>query len=164
MAQFIQEAFTASKNDKSVLNPKALKKTVQMKFMPTLQHDSHEFLMHLLGEIQDEETPVNLRKFDGEYSKNPNRSMREVYEQYFVANPSIIDNIFTGINRSVVKCMNGSCQYESVMFKPFSALSLEMSPSLDRSLKKHFEASTFDSDNKYKCEKCEKKTRAKHFS
>ena len=84
-----------------------------------------------------------------------------VYEEYFNANPSIIDKIFTGIQRSVVTC--GSCEYQSIMYKPFSALSLTFESNLDKSLKKQFETSQFDSQNKYKCEKCSKKTKAKHY-
>ena len=78
--------------------------------------------MHLLGQLQDEETPCNLEKFDGDFHKNPNRSMKELYEQYFCSNPSIVDKLFSGIQRSVVKC--ASCFHESIMFKPFSCLSL----------------------------------------
>jgi hypothetical protein len=35
-----------------------------------MQHDSHEFFMHLVGSLQDEETPVNLAKFNGDVSND----------------------------------------------------------------------------------------------
>ena len=69
--------------------------------------------------------------------------MDQMYEQYFNANPSIIDKIFTGIQRSVVTCAN--CEYESIMYKPFSALSLSFESNLDKALKKQFETTQFDS-------------------
>ena len=70
-----------------------------------MQHDVHEFLMHMLSTLQDEETPVDIKKFDGDVSlKNKNRSLNQIYEEYFSLNPSCIDKIFTGILRSVVKC------------------------------------------------------------
>lgn len=145
-----------------MLNPKNLKKIIQMKFHPYLQHDSHEFLMHLIGELQDEETPKNLPKFDGDHNQNPNRTMQEVYEDYFTSNPSIIDKLFTGISRSVVRC--GSCGYESIMLKPISAISLHLSSNIDKSLKSFFAVCQFDSKNMYKCEKCDKKTKAKFYT
>jgi ubiquitin C-terminal hydrolase len=117
--------------------------------------------MHLLGQLQDEETPLTSKKFDGDQTKHPDRSMSELYEEYFTANPSIIDHTFTGINRSVVEC--GNCSYESVMFKPFSVLSLQFESNIGLSLKRLFEVSQFDADNLYKCEKCSKKTKAKHY-
>jgi hypothetical protein len=30
-----------------------------------MQHDSHEFMMHLFSNLQDEETPIEGSKFDG---------------------------------------------------------------------------------------------------
>jgi len=88
--------------------------------------------------------------------------MKDIYEEYFEANPSCIDSLFTGISRGVVCC--DSCNYESITYKPFSALSLGYESTLSKSLKKNFEPGQFDSQNKYKCEECEKKTKAKYYS
>jgi hypothetical protein len=35
--------------------------------------------------------------------------MQQICEEYYEANPGIIDKLFSGINRSVVEC--GSCDY-----------------------------------------------------
>lgn len=82
--------------------------------------------------------------------------MADIYNEYFSANPSVIDALFTGINRSVVECAN--CDYKSITYKPFSAMSMPLESTLDQSLKETFKVSKFDSENKYKCEKCSKKT------
>ena len=74
----------------------------------------------------------------------------------------MIDEIFTGIQKSVVKC--AACQHESIMIKPYSCLSLPLESSLKKSLNKNFETSQFDSNNKYKCEKCGKLSKAKLYS
>ena len=58
----------------------------------------------------------------------------------------------------------GSCDYESITYKPFSALSLGYETSITKSLKKYFEVGQFDSDNKYKCDECGKKTKAQFYS
>jgi ubiquitin C-terminal hydrolase len=60
-----------------------------------------------------------------------------------------------------VKCAN--CDFESITYKPFSALSLPLESSLIKSIRKNFEISNFDADNKYKCEECNKKTKAKFY-
>lgn len=100
-----------------------------------MQHDSHEFLMHILSSLQDEETPINNKKFDGVVTtKNSSRKLEYIYQEYFDSNPSIIDNIFTGIQRSVVSCAD--CLFDSVTYKPFSAMSLSFEATLEKSLKK----------------------------
>ena len=82
--------------------------------------------------------------------------MQDIYKEYFTANPSIIDNLFIGINRSVVECAN--CDHKSITYKPFSAMSLPLESGLENSIKETFKVSKFDSENKYKCENCNKKT------
>lgn len=42
-------------------------------------------------------------------------------------------------------------------------MSLGFESTLEKSLKRHFETQQFDRDNKYKCEKCGKKTQARHY-
>lgn len=42
-------------------------------------------------------------------------------------------------------------------------MSLPLESGLESSIKESFKVSKFDSENKYKCEKCSKKTQAKHF-
>ena len=42
-------------------------------------------------------------------------------------------------------------------------MSLSLESTLEQSIKKQFEVNKFDSENKYKCERCSKKTQAKHF-
>jgi len=41
-----------------------------------MQHDSHEFLMHVLGSLQDEEKPINKKNFNGDVTpENKHRTM-----------------------------------------------------------------------------------------
>lgn len=84
--------------------------------------------------LQDEETPKEGIKFDGVVTQNnKQRGMAEIYQEYFESYPSCIDRIFTGISRSVVKC--DDCKHESVTYKPFSVLPLEVEESLEQSIK-----------------------------
>lgn len=94
----IDEAFSYDSGASKIINPTGLKNIIRKKFFPTMQHDSHEFLMHVLGSLQDEETPLKNRKFNGDVTQlNKNRTMSEIYDEYFEANPSIVDYLFTGI-------------------------------------------------------------------
>ena len=61
------------------MNPTGLKNMIRKKFYPTMEHDSHEFLIYLLSMLQDEETPKNKRKFDGDVSQsNKHRSLETI--------------------------------------------------------------------------------------
>lgn len=99
-------AFKHDANTGHILNPTGLKNLIRKKFHPIMQHDSHEFLMHVIGQLQDEETPAKGPKFDGEENPKQKRPYEQIFDEYFTCNPSGIDKIFTGINRSIVKCGN----------------------------------------------------------
>lgn len=53
------------KGDQNVVDVNYLKNIVVKKFHPILQHDSHEFMAHLLSSLQDEETPWEGSQFNG---------------------------------------------------------------------------------------------------
>ena len=52
-----------------MLNPE-LKKLVRKKFDPIVQHDSHEFMVWILEQVQDEQT-LRGAAFEGSDSKKP---------------------------------------------------------------------------------------------
>jgi|688.fasta_scaffold185043_3 ubiquitin C-terminal hydrolase len=79
-----------------------------------MQHDSHEFLIYLFEQIQDEQTLKTKIKFNGSDSK---KTARQICEEYYSLNPSIIDRIFSGIMRTIVTC--GRCDYASITYNPF---------------------------------------------
>lgn len=62
------------------MNPTGLKNKIRRHFTPMMQHDSHEFLMHIIGELQDEETPLDVKKFNGEVSQGDSRSIQQIYD------------------------------------------------------------------------------------
>ena len=62
-----------------VLNPVNLKNLIRKKFYPTQMHDSHEFLMHMISQLQDEETPLSNKKFNGDVTpENKDRTMEDI--------------------------------------------------------------------------------------
>jgi len=60
-----------------------------------------------------------------------------------------------------VECANVECNYQSVTYKPYSVMSLELTDSLEKSIKEYFDTKSLGKGNEYKCEKCEEKTEAK---
>ena len=74
---FYKECYTTEYSSSgNFLNPTGLKNLIRKKFLPIMQHDSHEFLMHLIGLLQDEETPIKNKKFNGDVEKkNSNRTI-----------------------------------------------------------------------------------------
>lgn len=47
--EFYVEVFKYEKEDQTYFNPSGLKNIIRRHFYPMMQHDSHEFLMHILS-------------------------------------------------------------------------------------------------------------------
>ena len=105
MSEFFNEAFDCNARSQVILNPTQLKNLIRRLFYPTMQHDSHEFFIHVLSQLQDEETPKKSVMFNGEVTKeNEHRSLGAICKEYFDSYPSCIDRLFMGIIRNTVRC------------------------------------------------------------
>jgi len=58
-----------------------------------MQHDAHEFLSYLLGNLQEETTPIDGSVFDG---SREGLTPEQAWQEYKSAHPSIVDQLFTG--------------------------------------------------------------------
>ena len=67
---------------------------------------------------------------------NCTRSSVDINREYFESNPSIIDSTFIGIEKNIVECAN--CKYQSVTYKPYSVMSLELRDTLEKSITEYF--------------------------
>lgn len=106
-----------------------------------MQHDSHEFFIHVLSQLQDEETPKKSVMFNGEVTKeNEHRSLGTICKEYFDSYPSCIDRLFMGIIRNTVRCGHSSCSYDSVTYKPLQAFQLEIDSRINNGLDSYFAA------------------------
>lgn len=111
------------------------------------QEDAHEFLRYLVDGLQRAclNGHVRLDKFSKE--------------------TTVINQIFGGFLRSQVQCMK--CSARSNTYDPFMDLSLDIKNvyTVEDALAKFVKAETLDSDNAYKCDKCQQKVPAqKRFS
>jgi ubiquitin C-terminal hydrolase len=113
---------------KKVVSIDKLRTHIMKKFEPVDQHDAHEFLLYLVQNLQEEGTPVEGHNFDGSVG---GKSQEQVLEEYRASHPSIIDDIFTGMEKTLITCPKG-CQ--SVTFNPFMTLTLHCTDSLHNSI------------------------------
>ena len=49
LAEFFHSVYDSDLPEDKVLNPTMLKNLIRKRFIPIMQHDSHEFLMHLMS-------------------------------------------------------------------------------------------------------------------
>ena len=76
--EFYATCFSKSSQSKRwVVNPE-LKKLVRRKFDPVAQHDSHEFMLYIFEQLQDELTP----KHSGWDGSDPRKPLRQACEEY----------------------------------------------------------------------------------
>jgi len=97
---------------------------VNEEFAGTRQHDSHDFLITLLGSLH-EELNVRIKK---PYIENPeNRKdsvelSHEFWSNFLQRNWSFLVFLFHGQLRSTIECQ--TCGRENVLYEPYSNISL----------------------------------------
>eukprot|EP00347_Sterkiella_histriomuscorum_P013357 403365027 len=123
---------------------KFLKDVVAKKFHPIMQHDSHEFMMFLFGSLQDEETPVEGSQFNG---SDQSKSLDQILREYYRAHPSIVDRLFSGMQKTVVTC--GKCQNQSNTYNPYMALSVQFEQNLQQSIQSFLKEDMLDNSDTF---------------
>ena len=78
-----QEAYQSNSSYTSVYDPVGFKNLLNKKFTPIRQHDSHEFLMHIISTLQDEEAPLGRKRFDGDVNdENRTRNLSQIKGEF----------------------------------------------------------------------------------
>jgi ubiquitin C-terminal hydrolase len=112
-----------------------------------------------MSTLQDEETPVYEK---GKYNLEGLNAL-ESWAMYESTHPSVIDRLFTGLLKTTVTC--GACHFSSVTYGPYMTMSLAFETSLDACIrgfvKEDYIEDPADKRERYKCERCLKRTRAK---
>lgn len=76
----------------------------------------------------------------------------KVIEEYKKGHPSIIDEVFSGMLKTVITCV---CEEKSVTFFPFLALTLPCASSLEECIEEYLKTET---KLEYSCDHCKQKT------
>lgn len=63
------------------------------------------------------------------------------------------------MQKTIVTC--GKCNSKSVTYNPFMTLSLAFETTIEKCLTNYLKEDTLDSNDKYKCEKCNQTSKAK---
>lgn len=91
------------------------------------QHDSQEFLLHLLDGIHEDLNRVLKKPYveNSEANGRPDLEVsKEQWEKYLLRNESIVTDLFAGQYKSRVVCP--SCSNVSITFDPFTILSIPL--------------------------------------
>ena len=109
-------------------------------FLPGFQHDAHEFLICLLGKMQEIVAPKPVDPY--------------------VEMTTAIGQIFGGFLRSQLACQE--CRTTNNTYEQYFNLSLDIDnvESMNEALKNFFSVDTMEGNAWYACEKCKKHTKA----
>jgi ubiquitin carboxyl-terminal hydrolase 36/42 len=107
----------------------------------------------LFEQLSDEQTPKLKEKFNG---SDTSKSVQQLCADWQRLHPSIIDQIFGGMMKTIVTCRK--CQHPSLTFNPFMTQSLSCKSTLTKSLHDVFDEHQIDGN--YLCEKCKKPSKA----
>mmetsp|Transcript_24339 Transcript_24339/g.23952 ORF Transcript_24339/g.23952 Transcript_24339/m.23952 type:complete len:130 (-) Transcript_24339:398-787(-) len=126
-----------------------IRRLIQSEFTPALEHDSHEFLLYFLNNLKDELTEKGMKLSFGKET-----NVEQVWKQYIKNFPSIVDKLFTMIEKSTIKCK--SCSNVTHNFQPYLTFPLivEKMRTIQNSLDEYCKKETVKD---YHCEKCNKK-------
>lgn len=147
------EILKDQKNNRDT-NARSLKLLALNTFHHNEQHDAHEFLLHLLSNLQDEAISKKPKAAPSDFT-DP-ESAWNYYKKY---NNSVVDETFAGQVTSKVTCT--LCNNVSYSYDPILDLSLPLGSklkSLDDCISTYFKQEELP--DLYNCEKCKKQGKA----
>ena len=96
------------------------------KFGSTEQQDANEFIVLFLELLSEDLNEIKNKKYCELIEQQPNETdiqcAKRFWELHIARNNSIINDLFYGLNKSIIICP--ICNYKSITYNPFSSLSL----------------------------------------
>lgn len=160
--------FNAMWESNCIIKPHSFKETLsknQHLFVGFRQHDTHEVLIFILDLIHKGICYRPVINIKGEPVTDKDKMAVKACEMWKLSHAkeySFIVELFYGQYHAQATC--GECGTISDSFDPFCYLSLPITPrtgNIIHCLNEFTHPETLSDDNKYDCEKCEKKTDAK---
>ena len=117
------------KTDKNYGNPSDLISLIakkNKKYENLEQQDANEFITLFLELLNEDLNEIKNDKYQELKEQQPNESdiecAKRFWEMHLMKNSSIINELFCGLNKSIIICSN--CKYKSITYNPFNSISL----------------------------------------
>ena len=85
--------------NKKVISASKLRNLIKDNFPLNEQSDSMQVILNIFDNLQSEETPENTKYIPTDY-----KDCKEAWEGYISMNPTITDQLFSGMYQKVIRC------------------------------------------------------------
>jgi ubiquitin C-terminal hydrolase len=123
--------------------------------MSTLQDEETLITTQGMKHVMATSSGVSGAGLSGTSGRSPEE---ESWYQFEQSHPSIIDRLFSGMQKTIVTC--GKCNEKSITFNPFMTLSLAFESSLEKCLLNYLKEDSLecskDGSDQYRCDKCKR--------
>ena len=108
--------------NKKVIRASKLRNLIKDNFPLNEQSDSMQVILNIFDNLQSEETPENAKYIPTDY-----KDCKEAWEGYISMNPTITDQLFSGMYQKVIRCHGW--ENNKYVFENFSYVWIDMNAS-----------------------------------
>ena len=146
----MRSAKTLLKTNSKAIHVTELRYLIKNNFSLNEQNDSMQVILDIFDNLQWEETPINTR-----FSSTDYKNYKEAWEGYIRMNPTITDQLFSGMHQKAIKCYG--CDSVRYVFENFNYVWLDLeAESLNDAYERYINDTIVYNDGILKCQTCGK--------